>query len=166
MADRAALTRPSPLQATHDLSAFFSRHQALDDWLRNTALRSEGRTARSYVVCAGNTVVGYYCLATGSVVHAGAPGRLRRNAPDPVPVAIVGRLAVSRDCEGRGIGSGMLQDGLRRVLHISQSVGCAAVIVHAIDEEACAFYVKYGFTPFADGARTFFMPVAAIAAAL
>lgn len=162
----AALVPPGPLTAGHDLSRFACRHPALDEWLKLRALRSEGRTARSYVVCEGDVVVGYYCLATGSVVHAQAPGRIRRNAPDPIPVAVIGRLAVSKPHEGRGIGSGMLQDALRRVLQVSEAIGCAAVMVHAIDEEAGAFYARYGFTPFPDGARTYFLPVSAIAAAL
>jgi GNAT superfamily N-acetyltransferase len=166
-AARPKLTRPQGLLPSHDCSKFSCRHEALDDWLKSKALKAEGRTARSYVVCdEGSLVVGYYCIATGAVARQAAPKKISRNAPDPVPVAIIGRLAVARDLEGIGIGSGMLQDAFQRILQIAQSIGCAAIVVHAIDQDAVGFYAKFNFIEFPGGTRTMFLPLATLRAAL
>lgn len=157
---------PRPLLAGHDLAGFSCGHSALDDWLRNVALKAEGRTARTYVVLEGNSVVGYYCLATGAVSRTDAPRSVRQNAPDPIPVAIIGRLAVAESRARQGIGAGLLQDGLRRVLQISETIGCAAVVVHAIDAAAAAFYARYGFSAFPGTGPTLFLPIATLRAAL
>jgi len=160
------LSRPGAISPSHDTFKFFCGQDSLDDWLKHTALKSEGRSARTYVVCSGATVVGYYCLATGAVARASAPPKIRRNISDPIPVMIVGRLAVDRHFERRGIGGGMLQDAFRRVLQASESVGCRAVLVHAIDQDAVDFYARYGFVEFPAGTRTMFLPLETLKAAL
>ncbi len=162
----APLTRPSTIQAAHDTTKFFCGHASLDNWLKSTALKAEGRSARTYVVCEANVVIGYYCLATGSVARANAPSKVKRNAPDPIPVMLIGRLAVAKDFERRGIGSGMLQDAFRRIMQTSEIVGCRAILVHAIDQPAQDFYARYGFTEFPTGTRTLFLPLEALRAAL
>jgi GNAT superfamily N-acetyltransferase len=163
----AALSAPTALLPVHQLAAFTCGEASLDDWLRHRALKSEGATARTYVVCAGDLVVGYYCLATGSVARAHTPRSLRRHGtPDPVPVMVLGRLAVDTRYQGKGIGAGMLRDAMYRALQVSRSVGCAAILVHALDQPAVDFYVKYGFIEFPGGARTLFLPLTTIAAAL
>ena len=91
----SGLSAPAPLTAEHDLSTFDCGEPALNDWLRHRALKNESRFSRTYVVCAGNRVVGYFCISAGSVERGAAPGRVRRNAPDLIPVSIIGRLAVS-----------------------------------------------------------------------
>jgi len=149
------------------MSRFSCGREALDDWLKNKALKSEGRSARTYVVCEGQTVVvGYYCLAMGAVARDGAPARVRRNAPDPVPVVIVGRLAVDRKFARRGIGGGMLRDAFQRILRVSGEVGCRAVLVHAIDDEAAQFYAKYGFIAFPADTRTMFLALDTLKASI
>ncbi|MGV8840930.1 MAG: GNAT family N-acetyltransferase [Bauldia sp.] len=131
------------------------------------AARAEGRTARAYVVVAADgALAGCYCLATGSVARAAVPRKLRKDTPDPVPVAIIGRLAVAGDFARRGIGSGLLQDGFRRILQIGETIRCAAVVAHAIDGEAAGFYRKYGFEEFPDGTRTMFLPLATLRATI
>jgi GNAT superfamily N-acetyltransferase len=157
---------PVPIDASHDTSGFSCGNDALDDWLKTTALKAEGRSARTYVVCEGDAVIGYYCLATGSVGRSAAPGNVRRNAPDPVPVMIVGRLAVAARCKGQGIGSGMLRDSLRRILQAAEVVGCRAILVHAIDQTAVDFYARHGFVEFPGGARTMFLPLETLRRAL
>ena len=108
---------PEKLSAAHDLSTFDSGEPALDNWLRRRAEQNETSGAsRTYVVCAGEKVVGYYTLAAGAVTHGEAPGRIRRNMPDPVPVIILGRLAVDRTFHGRGVGSGILRDAILRIV--------------------------------------------------
>jgi predicted N-acetyltransferase YhbS len=162
----SGLSPPSPINAGHVTSGFDCGKPMLDDWLKVRALRSEGRSARTYVVCAGPDVVGYYCLATGSVRIDELPKKIAGDMPASVPVIILGRLAVDSRYQGLKIGKGLLRDALLRSLQISQQVGCRAVLVHAVDEDAAAFYAAYGFLPFPEGGRTFFMPMKSIVAAL
>jgi GNAT superfamily N-acetyltransferase len=144
MAD--ALGPPEHLSPAHDIAAFDSGVPELDDWLQKRALANEATGAsRTYVVCAGGRVVGYYALATGSVGHAQAPGRIRRNMPDPVPVMILGRLAVDRAWRGRDLGRSLLRDAVLRTLQAAKFGGIRAILVHAISDEAKRFYQHYGF---------------------
>jgi hypothetical protein len=99
-----AVSAPVPLSAEHDLSHFDCGEPMLNDWLRHRALKNESSFSRTYVVCVGARVVGYYCVSAGSVQRAAAPGKMRRNAPDAIPVSVIGRLAVSRDHAGKGLG--------------------------------------------------------------
>ena len=115
--NRQALTVPQKLRADHELLQFNCGEPTLDDWLRRRALQNEERGAsRTYVVCRDLRVVAYYALAVGAVAHAGAPGRVRRNMPEPIPVMIIGRLAVDREFHGNGLGQGLLRDAVLRTL--------------------------------------------------
>jgi GNAT superfamily N-acetyltransferase len=159
---------PEPLGASHDLSRFDGGKDALNDWLRSKAARSEGRSARCYVVCEGAVVVGYYCLAAGAVMHAPArlPRTLRANLPDPAPVLLLGRLAVDKAHHGRGIGKGLLKDALQRALAASRVIGARAIVVHALDDDAAAFYAGFGFRPFPGEPRTMFLAMETVAGAV
>jgi GNAT superfamily N-acetyltransferase len=140
------LSAPEKLRPDHDLSEFECGEPSLDHWLRQRALQNEESGAsRTYVVCAGQQVVGYYALAVGAVAHAEAPGRVRRNMPDPVPVMIIGRLAVHKDFQGRKIGPGLLRDAVLRTLQAANIAGVRAILVHAISEQARGFYEDCGF---------------------
>src|SRR3954466_7510574 len=136
------LSAPVPLTVEHDLSDFDCGEPALNDWLRHRALKNESRFSRTYVVCEGNRVVAYFCISAGAVERAAAPGKMRRNAPDTIPVSIIGRLAVSRNHAGKGVGTDILSDALRRIALASQSVGMGAVLVHAKDDAAKRFYMS------------------------
>ena len=140
------LHAPVPLTAEHDTSAFSCRHVSLSAWLIKRALANAASGAtRTYVVCTDDRrVVGYYALAAGSIAAAVAPGRLRRNMPDPLPVIVLGRLAVCSDWSGRGIGSGLLKDAVLRSIQAAELIGVRALLCHAIDDEAKAFYLKHG----------------------
>jgi GNAT superfamily N-acetyltransferase len=155
----AALGPPVPFQGSHDVSRFDCGKVPLNDWIRDIALRSEGRTARCYVVAQRNVVVGFYCLAAGAVQHEGGPRKLRQNSPDPIPVVIIGRLAVDKTFQGKGMGRGMLKDALLRVTKASELVGARAVIVHAVDQESVPFYARYGFRAFPMGNQTLFLTI-------
>jgi GNAT superfamily N-acetyltransferase len=140
------LTAPEKLRPDHDLSEFECGEPSLDHWLRQRALQNEESGAsRTYAVCAGQQVVGYYALAVGAVAHAEAPGRVRRNMPDPVPVMIIGRLAVHKHFQGSRIGSGLLRDAVLRTLQAADIAGVRAILVHAISEQARRFYEDCGF---------------------
>ncbi len=137
---------PEKLSPSHDLSRFDSGEPLLDDWLRRRAGQNEASGAsRTYVVCVGNRVIGYYTLAAGAVAHAEAPGRIRRNMPEPVPVMVLGRLAVDQTFHGQGVGTGLLRDAVLRIVLAAEIVGIRAILVRAISEAAKAFYEKYGF---------------------
>ena len=140
------ITAPEHLTAAHDVSAFDSGVPDLDGWLRKRALANEETGAsRNYVVCAGGRVVGYYALATGGVAQVQAPGRVRRNMPDPVPVLILGRLAVDRGWQGRNLGASLLRDAVVRTLQAAEIGGIRAILVDAISEDAKRFYERHGF---------------------
>lgn len=160
-----SLSAPVPLTADHDLSAFDCGEPVLNDWLRHRALKNESRFSRTYVACVGNQVVAYCCISAGAVERAAAPGRLRRNAPDSIPVSVIGRLAVSRDHAGKGLGADMLADALRRIAVASQSIGMGAVLVHAKDDAAKRFYMKCAeFMEYPADSRTLFLPIETVVA--
>ncbi|SDX61968.1 GNAT family N-acetyltransferase [Celeribacter indicus] len=160
------LSAPVPLTAEHDLSAFDCGEPALNDWLRHRALKNESRFSRTYVVCAGNQVVGYFCISAGSVERGAAPGKVRRNAPDQIPVSIIGRLAVDLDHAGKGLGADLLADALHRIALASQSIGIGAVMVQAKDEAAKHFYLRCAeFVEYPEDSRTLFLPIETVVAA-
>ena len=160
------LSAPVPLTAEHDLSAFDCGESALNEWLRLRALQNESRFSRTYVVCAGRRVVGYFSISAGAVERAAAPGKLRRNAPDAIPVSVTGRLAVSRSHAGKGLGAELLSDALRRIAAASQSIGIAAVLVHAKDDAARRFYLRCAeFIEYPSDSRTLFLPIGTVIAA-
>ncbi|WP_298966401.1 GNAT family N-acetyltransferase [uncultured Methylobacterium sp.] len=137
---------PVLLAQEHDLSAFESGHDSLDVWLRRRARANHiAGASRTYVVTCGLDVVGYYCLASGAIAVVQAPGPVRRNMPDPIPVAVLGRLAVDRHWQRKGLGVALLQDAVLRTAQASHILGIRGLLVHAISQEARAFYERYGF---------------------
>lgn len=99
------------------------------------------------VVDDSGCVRGYYALAAGAVSHGAAIGKVRRNMPDPVPVLVLGRLAVDRSAQGLHLGSALLQDAVRRAVNVSGNAGVRALLVHALHARAKAFYEHFGFQP-------------------
>jgi GNAT superfamily N-acetyltransferase len=161
------LSSPVPLTVDHDLSSFDCGEPILNDWLRQRALKNESRFSRTYVVCDAGSVVGYYSVSAGSVERGAAPGKLRRNAPDAIPVSVIGRLAVSRSHAGKGLGGDLLSDALRRIALASQSIGIGAVLVHAKDDAARSFYLRHAeFIEYPEDSRTLFLPIDTVVAAL
>jgi GNAT superfamily N-acetyltransferase len=147
-AGERGLTAPEPLATDHELGSFNSGMSPLDDWLKRRARQNEaGGASRTFVIAEGRRVVGYYSLAAGSVLHAAATGRVRRNMPDPVPVALLGRLAIDKGWQGRGLGAALLRDAVLRVIGAAEMIGVRALLVHAISEEAKGFYERWGFRP-------------------
>lgn len=163
---KSQLAAPAPLTAEHDLSEFDCGEPALNDWLRHRALKNESRFSRTYVVCEDNRVVAYFCVSAGAIERGAAPGKLRRNAPDAIPVSVIGRLAVSRSHSGQGLGADILSDALRRIAIASQSIGIGAVLVHAKDDAAMRFYMKCAeFTEYPADGRTLYLPIETVVAA-
>jgi GNAT superfamily N-acetyltransferase len=140
------LGAPEHLTPAHDVAAFDCGVPDLDDWLKKRALANEESGAsRTYVVCAGGRVAGYYALASGGVAQAQARSRVRRNMPDPLPVMILARLAVDRAWQGRSVGRSLLRDAVMRTLQAAEIGGIRAILLHAISEDAKRFYERYGF---------------------
>ncbi len=143
-----SLSPPEPLAPHHELEHFTCGEASLDDWLKRRARANQASGAsRTYVVCEDLKVMGYYALASGALTVESAPGRFRRNMPDPIPVAVFARLAVDRSYQGRGVGRALFQDGARRVVHAADAIGIRGIVVHAISEEARKFYLALGFDP-------------------
>jgi GNAT superfamily N-acetyltransferase len=142
------LTAPEPLASSHRLGDFRCGEDSLDEWLKRRALKNqESGASRTYVVCAERKVVGYYCLAAGSVENAVSPPRVRRNMPSNIPVMVIGRLAVHRDWHGRGLGRDLVRDALLRTLNAAEIAGIRAVLVHALSDPVRVFYAGCGFRP-------------------
>jgi GNAT superfamily N-acetyltransferase len=156
---------PVPLNAEHDLSAFDCGEPSLNDWLRHRAIKNESRFSRTYVVCEDNRVIAYFCISAGAVARAAAPGKVRRNAPDTIPVSVIGRLAVSKSHAGQGLGADILADALRRIAVASQNIGIGAVLVHAKGDAAKRFYLHCAeFIEHPADSRTLFLPIETVVA--
>jgi GNAT superfamily N-acetyltransferase len=140
------LSAPALLKEAHDLDLFQSGNDTLDEWLRRRARSNQvSGASRTYVVAEGPRVIAFYCLASGALDLADAPGSVRRNMPDPIPMAVLGRLAIDRDWQGKGLGAALLQDAVLRTSQAASIMGIRGLLVHAISEEAKAFYERYGF---------------------
>jgi predicted N-acetyltransferase YhbS len=140
------LSPPEALGDNHQIDEFVSGESVLDDWLRRRARPNQASGAsRTYVLCEGKRVVGYYALASGAIALASVPGKFRRNMPDPIPVAVLARLAVDLSHQGRGLGRALFRDAAHRVAHAADTIGIRGIVVHAISEEAKRFYVALGF---------------------
>jgi len=137
------------LAANDQVDAFDCGQQDLNGYLKRHAWNSQrANGAQTYVACAGSAIAGYYTLCVGSVDYGDAPERVAKGlAKHPVPVMILARLAVGNDFKGKGLGTALLKDALLRTLQAADIAGIRAVIVHAKDEEAKQWYLRFGFTP-------------------
>jgi len=155
--------RPRAIRASDDVSEFRCGEARLDDWLSRRSLRSEKwGGARTFVTTPAsedsNTIVaGYYCLSASSLVRSESPGRLTRNMPDPIPVALIGRLAVAEQYGGQGLGASLLQDAVVRAISAADAIGFRAIVVHSLNDGAKSFYRRFGFTPFPDASRALYL---------
>ncbi len=145
--DQFRLNPPTKLNLSDQVDQFDCGNIFLNNWLNNRALRNESEGAsRTYVLSFEKAVVAYYCLANGAIAQTISTGKVRRNMPDPIPVMMIGRLAVDRQWQGKGIGKALLKDAILRTLQASEIAGIRAILVEAISEDAKHFYEKCGFT--------------------
>ena len=157
------LSALQPIRPTQELWNFTCGEPALDDWLKHRALKNESHFSRTYVIAEESNVIGFYSLSAGGVARATAPPRLRRNAPDPIPIAIIGRLAVDKRYGGQGLGTDLLMDALARCALASEALGIAAVVVNAKSIEARRFYLKQAeFLEYPTDSRTLYLPIETI----
>lgn len=150
---------------TCDVSRFSCGDLGLDEWLKTRARAAEGRTARSYVVCLGERVIAYYCLSAGSLQRAHLPKRIRHGNPDPVPVLVLGRLAVDREFQHRRIGPSLAADCFRRCVSGAAIIGARGVVVHPLGQrtDLVEFYQKLGFERLPDAPHAMFVRIESIA---
>ena len=167
MGEISGLGPPELLADHHDIADFGSLEASLDAWLKRRARANQvSGASRTYVVCEGKRVIGYYALAPGVVTVESAPGRFRRNMPNPIPVAVLARLAVDHDWHGQGIGRALFRDAARRVAHAADAIGIRGIVVHAISEETKKFYLALGFDASPREPMTLMAPLSDIRAAL
>ncbi len=139
------LRPPEPLSASHVLAGFDCGVASLNQWLvRRASANQISGASRTFVLCDDTRVVGYYALASSAVAPAAAPGRLRRNMPDPIPVVVLGRLAVAISHHGQGLGRALFQDAGLRVVQAADAIGIRGMIVHGLSEPARDFYLGLG----------------------
>ncbi len=138
---------PTPITPDHDLLAFNSGEESLDEWLKKRALKNQSTGAsRTFVLSddAGK-LAGYYCLSAGAIGQEIAPKKLRRNMPDLLPILLLGRLAIDKNYYNRGFGSALLRDALIRSTSVANNTGVFALLVHALSDQAKQFYLSRGF---------------------
>jgi GNAT superfamily N-acetyltransferase len=167
MGEISGLLPPELLADHHDIGNFRSSEASLDDWLKRRARANQvSGASRTYVLCEGKRVVGYYALASGVVTVESAPGRFRRNMPNPIPVAVLARLAVHGDWHGRGLGRALFRDAARRVANAADAIGIRGIVVHAISQEAKKFYLALGFDASPSEPMTLMVTLSDVRAAL
>jgi GNAT superfamily N-acetyltransferase len=141
------ITAPVPLADHHLIDGFDCGVPPLNEWLQRRARpNSASGASHTYVVCDGDRVVAFYALATGAVASSASPGRFRRKMPDPIPVVVLGRLAIDRAYQGQGIDRALFRDAALRVLQAADIIGIRGLLVDAISDEAKAFYLTLGMS--------------------
>ncbi len=150
-----SLSAPQSLDARHRLEKFDCGKPALTEWLLRHARQAQGSgSARTFVVCDGDRVAGYYSLTVGQIDTLDAPERVRRGMGRyPIPLIILARLAVDLDYQKRGLGFSLLQDAIHRAIAVADHAGIRALLTHPLDADADAFYRRFGFEPTPENER-------------
>ena len=162
------LTKPEELNSGHPVANFTCGKAALDDWLKRRALRSHlAKDSRVYVVCDdADEIVGYYAICSSVVARKEATPKIRKNAPDPVPMVLIARLAVRQDMQDKGVGSALVRDAIFRTINASAHIGVKGILLHAMDDAAASFYAHLGFRPSPVDSRLMMVRLKDIAAEL
>ena len=144
-----SLRRPELLAPRHKLEEFDCGKPVLNDWLVRHARQAQGAgSTKTFVSADEDQVLGYFSLTVGQIDTFEVPERMRKGMGHyPLPVVLLARLAVSTSAQGRGLGWGLLQDAIARTVLISEQAGVRAMLTHPLDQEATAFYTRFGFVP-------------------
>jgi len=152
---------PESISKAHNIDEFSCGIGSLDHWLKTRALKNEKNNAsRTYVVTCNGLIAGYYSLATGSLELTEAPGAIKRNMPSPIPIMILGRLAVDLEFQDQKIGKGLLKDAVLRTILVSEQAGLKGLLVHAINDNARYFYKAHGFIEMPNNPLKLILPIA------
>jgi GNAT superfamily N-acetyltransferase len=142
------ITAPRLIAADDQIEDFDCGVSVLNDWLKKRAIANHvSGASRSYVVSRNGRVVGFYCLAAGAIAGSAATGSIRRNMPDPIPVIILGRLAIDLSARGLGLGAGLLTHAIEQTQEAARIAGIRALLVHAKDKNSAQFYRHFKFVP-------------------
>jgi len=136
------------LTPSHLIADFCCGEPVLDEWLHRRAWQNEESGAtRAFVLCPGGDrqVIGYYSLSTGSIQRENAPSAFRRNMPEPIPIVLLARFAVDSRYQKQRWGGKLLREAVMRTMLISQVIGVRGLVVHALNDDAIAFYQRFGF---------------------
>ncbi len=139
---------PRPLTETDNRDAFDCGRDSLNAWFRRNAWANQASGAsRVNVMCDADTgaIVGYVTLSAAQIERAFLPKAQQRNRPDPLPVTLLGQLAVHKDHQGQGHAASLLLFALKTAVRASESIGSIGVITHPLDDGVRAFYAKMGF---------------------
>jgi GNAT superfamily N-acetyltransferase len=137
---------PQRISRQHIIENFDCGETSLNDWLKKRALKNDlADASRTYVVCCEDTVVAYYSLHLGCIQHSEAVRKIKRNMPDPIPTIVLGRLAVDKLHQGKGLARALIKDLFLRAIQVSELAGTKAVLVKALDDKVTAFYQSFGF---------------------
>ncbi len=141
------LLKPEVLNPSHNRKQFDCGDNILNEWLWHRAEKNHTNGAsRCYVTCNDNQdIIGFYCLSAGAVARNDVHKKLQRNMPDPLPVIVMGRLAVDKHYHNQGIGKALLKDAIIRTLHVAEQTGVVALLVHVLSDSAKQFYISCGF---------------------
>jgi GNAT superfamily N-acetyltransferase len=158
-----AFSPPEPLSTSHELDGFDCGEPSLDDWLKRRALKNQASGAsRCFVLCERDSVIGFYSLSAGAIHHEAAPKPMRRNMPDPLPILLLGRLAIDRRHHNQGLGRALLRDAMLRAARVAGNAGVFAILVHALSEQAKRFYLSRGFVESPQQPMTLLMTLATV----
>lgn len=161
--------RITPLAAEHDRTAFVCGRPTLDRFLKESARQNQDKGISRTFVAVGDgsaRVFGYYTLTAGQVDRDALPPKVAKKLPKhPVPVIVLGRLAVDGTVQKAGLGRQLLWDALNRSAAAAESIGVFAVVVDALDDAAAGFYRPFGFVPFPDVPLKLFLPIATVGGA-
>jgi len=140
------ISAPEPLHAEHVLSSFCCGVESMDNCLKQRAMKNQVTGAsRTFVSCDGSKVLAYYSLASSAVATNAIPGRFPRNMPDPIPIVVLGRLAMDTSLHGQGVGRALVRDAGLRAIQVANTIGIRGMLVHALSDEARDFYLRVGF---------------------
>lgn len=157
------ISPPELLKQNQDTCEFSCGKGVLDNWLKFQALKNQtNRGSRTFVITSDDRVVGYYALASGAVERSNVTSNIARNMPNPIPVIILARLAVDSNFKGLSLGKALLKDALLRSLNVANEIGVKAVLVHAFDSQAVAFYEKFGFQQLPEQENTLMLSISNI----
>lgn len=157
------LIAPCPIADHHNIDQFSCGETSLDNWLKKRARPNErSRASRTYVLCDDKRVIGYYALASGSIANKIVPSKIKRNMPDPIPVMVMGRLAIDKEYQGKKLGDALFRDAVLRSLQAADIVGMKAILVHAISEAAKKFYLDRSFIESPSESMTLVLPLESI----
>jgi GNAT superfamily N-acetyltransferase len=146
------ISAPEIITSEHNVSQFECGNESLNEYLQKKALKTQNSFAKTYVVCSKKNVIAYYTLTVGSINREEITKKMQRNAPKQIGVVLLARLAVDENWQGKGIAKSLLIEAILKTVEVSNAVGVAGLLVHAVDENAIKFYKKHEFLecPIAD----------------